>query len=350
MSTENVPVPKHLARYVRQIQFPGIGLEGQQKLHDARALIVGCGALGSVIAETLTRAGVGRLRLVDRDFVELNNLQRQVLYDEHDVARRLPKAVAAAEKLKQINASVHLETHVADLNWRNVGQFIQDVDVIIDGTDNFETRFLINDIALQHSIPWIYGGCLGATGQTLTILPPDTPCLRCLYPEPPPPGASETCDTAGIVGPIILTIAAIESLEAIKVLTGRQEAASPYLQVFDLWENRVRQIGLEQLAPYDRCPCHRGDYPWASGQRAPQDAVLCGRNAVQLRFPHADPVSLADLEAKWAPLGKVVRNPFLVRLETDGYQITVFQDGRAIVEGTQDPVEARSVYARYVGN
>ncbi len=350
MTTEEVPVPKQLARYVRQIQFPGIGLEGQQKLHDSRALIVGCGALGSVIAETLTRAGVGRLRLVDRDFVELNNLQRQVLYDEHDVARRLPKAVAAAEKLKQINAAVHLETHVADLNWRNVRQFVQDVDVIVDGTDNFETRFLLNDIALQHSIPWIYGGCLGATGQTLTILPPDTPCLRCLYPEPPPPGASETCDTAGIVAPIILTIAAIESLEAIKILAGRPEAASSYLQVFDLWENRIRQIGLDQLAPYDRCPCHGGDYPWAAGERAPQDAVLCGRNAVQLRFPHADPVSLDDLEAKWKPLGAVVRNPFLVRLETDGYQITVFEDGRAIVEGTQDPVEARSVYARYVGN
>ncbi len=344
------PVPRHLARYARQIQFPGIGLDGQEKLHAARVLIVGCGALGSVIAETLTRAGIGRLRLADRDFVELNNLQRQVLYDEHDVARRLPKAVAAAEKLKAINSAVHFETEVIDVNWRNIERLVEGVDVILDGTDNFETRFLINDISLRHSIPWIYGGCLGATGQTLTIVPPHTPCLRCLYPEPPPAGAGETCDTAGITASIILTIAAVQSLEAIKILAERHDAVSPYLQVFDLWENRCRQIGLQNLAPFENCPCHQGEHPWADGRRAAQDAVLCGRNAVQLRFPNATAVSLDELESKWRPLGNVIRNPFLVRLETDGHQITVFADGRAIVEGTQDPAQAKTLYARFVGN
>ncbi len=350
MSDSAPPLPKRLARYARQIQFPEIGQAGQEKLVEARVLVVGCGALGSVIAETLTRAGIGSLRLVDRDFVELNNLQRQVLYDEHDVARRLPKAVAAAEKLKLINNSVHFEAEVADLNFRNIERFVEGVDVILDGTDNFETRFLINDIAMQQRIPWVYGGCLGATGQTLSILPPDTPCLRCLYPEPPPPGSTETCDTAGIVGSIILVVAAIQSLEAIKIVTGRHDAVSRYLQVFDLWENRTRPIGLEGLAPFARCPCHRGEYPWLLGERAAQDAVLCGRNAVQLRFPSAESVSLEELERRWNTLGQITRNPFLVRLETDSHQITVFADGRAIVEGTQDPTAARSLYARYVGH
>lgn len=350
MASSSGDLPAELVRYVRQVQFAEIGQEGQMRLRQSSALLVGCGALGSVIAETLTRAGIGTLRLVDRDFVELNNLQRQVLYNEQDVARHLPKAIAAADKLKQINHQVELDAHVQDVHFRNVEALVEGVDVILDGTDNFETRFLINDVAMRHRIPWVYGGCLGATGQTLTVVPPDSPCLRCLYPEPPPAGSTETCDTAGIVAPVIQVIAAIQAMEAIKVLTGRVDSVSCKLQVIDLWENRIRQIGLDNLKPLEDCPCHQGNYPWLDGERASQDAILCGRNAVQLRFPSAGTVSLEELETKLKPLGTVTRNPFLLRLEVAPHKLTIFGDGRAIIEGTQDVTEARTLYARFIGN
>ncbi|MBC7855308.1 MAG: ThiF family adenylyltransferase [Pirellulaceae bacterium] len=333
------------------MRYPPIGVEGQQKLLASRALVVGCGALGSVIANTLARAGVGKLRLVDRDFLELNNLQRQVLYDEADVAAGLPKAIVAKDRLSKINSQIEIEAHVADVEHTNIVRLCEGVDCIVDGTDNFETRFLINDAALQLRLPWVYGGCLGAEGQTLTILPGETPCLRCLMPEPPPPGSSPTCDSAGILGTIIGVVASLQANEALKILSGHRDAISRTWNVFDLWDNTARQIKLDSFQPQRDCPaCSGREFPWLSGQRGSQTAILCGRNSVQLSFPGRAAISLADLAAKLATVGSVTRNRYLVRAAIDPYQLTVFPDGRAVIGGTEDVTEARSVYAKYVGN
>jgi molybdopterin/thiamine biosynthesis adenylyltransferase len=338
------------SRYSRQIRYPGIGAEGQEKLLGARALVVGCGALGSVIANTLARAGVGHLRIVDRDFLELNNLQRQVLYDEDDVASGLPKAIAAKNRLARINSEIEIEAIVADVDHTNILRLLEGVDCLIDGTDNFETRFLLNDAAVKLGVPWIYGGCLGAEGQTLTILPGQTPCLRCLMPEPPPPGSAPTCDSAGILATIINVVASLESNEALKILTGKLEAISRTWTVLDLWDNTIRQIKLDS-ARADDCPCcGKREFAWLAGERGSHSAVLCGRNAVQLSFPGKDAVSLDQLAEKLASVGKVERNKYLVRAEIETYKLTVFPDGRAVIGGTEDIAEAKSVYARYVGN
>ncbi|MBW8884061.1 MAG: ThiF family adenylyltransferase, partial [Planctomycetia bacterium] len=273
------------SRYARQMRFAPLGVEGQRKLLASRALVVGCGALGSVIANTLVRAGVGKLRIVDRDFLELNNLQRQVLYDEDDVSAGLPKAIAAKNRLERINSGVKIEPIVADVDHTNLERLLQDVDCLVDGTDNFETRFLLNDAAVKLGRPWVYGGCIGAEGQTLTILPGQTPCLRCLMPEPPPPGTTPTCDSAGILGTIIGVVASIEANEALKILSGHAEAISRTWTVLDLWDNTVRQIKLDSDRTPD-CPCcGRHEFPWLAGERGSHTAVLCGRNAVQLSFP-----------------------------------------------------------------
>ncbi len=341
----------NLDRYIRQSRFAPLGEEGQRQLLASRVLIVGCGALGSNLANTLVRAGVGRVRLVDRDFLELNNLQRQVLFDEDDLRAELPKAIAAALKLRRINSQVEVEPIVADVDSRNMSELCSGVDCIVDGTDNFETRFLINDAAVKLNIPWVYGGCLGAEGQSMTILPGDTPCLRCLIPEPPAAGTTPTCDTAGIVAPIIQVIASIQAMEAIKILAQRRAAISRTLTVVDVWDNRLRQMKLDTLRAESNCACCiQHDYAWLDGRRGSQSAVLCGRNAVQLTHPTASPISLDELAAKWSPLGRVTRNAFLVRLAVDTYVLTVFADGRTIVGGTDDIAEARSVYARYVGH
>jgi adenylyltransferase/sulfurtransferase len=304
-----------------------------------------------VLANTLARAGVGKLRIVDRDFIELNNLQRQVLFDESDVAADLPKAIAAANKLRAINSSVEIEPVVADVDHRNILALCDGVDVILDGTDNFETRFLLNDAALKLNIPWVYGGCLGAEGQTMTILPGETPCLRCLMPEPPPAGATPTCDTAGIVGPIISVIASIASMEAIKILSGHPEAIQRALFTFDLWDNRVRQVKLDALRERNDCPaCGKREYPWLDGTRGSHTAVLCGRNAVQLTQPNGERLSLDWLASKLAGVGQVSHNAFLLRLAVDDYVLTVFPDGRAIVAGTDDIAAARTLYAKYIGS
>src|SRR6476660_10066557 len=239
------------SRYARQMRFGGIGVEGQRKLVNSRALVCGCGALGAVIANTLARAGVGKLRLVDRDFLELNNLQRQVLYDEDDVAAGLPKAIAAKNRLERINSTVEIDAVVADVDHTNIERLLEGVDCLIDGTDNFETRFLLNDTAVKLGLPWVYGGCIGAEGQTLTILPGQTPCLRCLMPEPPPPGTTPTCDSAGILGTVIGVIASIEANEALKILSGHREAISRTWTIVDLWDNTVRQIKLDSARTPD---------------------------------------------------------------------------------------------------
>ncbi|HEY4232913.1 MAG TPA: ThiF family adenylyltransferase [Lacipirellulaceae bacterium] len=338
-------------RYDRQTRFAPLGDEGQRRLAAGRALVCGCGALGSVIASTLVRAGVGFVRIVDRDFVELNNLQRQFLYDEPDVASALPKAVAAANKLRLVNSAVTIEPIVADVTHANIDALAADVDVIVDGTDNFATRFLINDFAVKYRKPWIYGGSIGAEGQSMTIIPGQSACLACLLPEPPPPGTTPTCDTAGILAPIVGVIASIEACEALKILSGNVAAVSRHLTVIELWENRFRTVDISRLRDESDCRvCQHGEFVWLSGQRGDGSAVLCGRNAVQLSAPPGTTLSLEALAARLAGVGAVTHNPFLLRLAIDGYQLTVFPDGRTIVSGTDDVATARSLQAKYVGS
>lgn len=342
--------PRDLSRYVRQIRYAPLGEVGQRRLTASRVLVCGCGALGSVLAGTLVRAGVGKVRIVDRDFLELNNLQRQILFDEDDVARQLPKAVAAAEKLRRINSQVEIEPVVADVGPDNIESLADGVDAIVDGTDNFETRFLVNDAAVKLGIPWVYGGCLGAEGQTMTILPGETPCLRCLIQECPPPGSTPTCDTAGILGPAVSVIASIQATEAIKILSGNRQAISRNLTVIELWDNQFRQVNVANLREQVDCPtCRRGEYPWLSGEHGSRTAVLCGRNSVQLTHPGTS-FSLDDLARQLEGVGQLTRNAFLLRLKVDAYELTVFPDGRAIIGGTDDPAVARTVYAKYIGN
>jgi len=341
----------NLDRYHRQMLFPDLGREGQERLHAARALVCGCGALGTVLANTLARAGVGHLRIVDRDFVETNNLQRQVLFDEEDVARRMPKAVAAAEKLRRVNSEIVIEPIVADVDHTNITELAGDVGVIVDGTDNFETRFLVNDYAVKHDLPWVYGGCIAAEGQTMTILPHDTPCLRCLMQETPPPGTTPTCDTAGILGPIVNVVASIQALEAIKILSGNRDAVNRTLMVFELWDNHLRQVKVASLRERGDCPtCNLGQFPWLNGERGSHSAVLCGRNAVQLAQPGGGKLDLESLAKKLAGVGRIERNPFLLRLEVGENVLTVFADGRAIIGGTDNIATARTLYARYIGS
>ncbi len=344
-----------LERYARQMRCAPIGEEGQRRLLASHALICGCGALGSVIANTLARGGVGKLRIVDRDFLELNNLQRQVLYDEADVAAALPKAVAAAEKLQRINSQIEIEPVVADVDAGNILSLCDGCDVILDGTDNFETRFLINEAAVKLRLPWVYGGCIGAEGQTLTVLAGEPPCFRCVMNEPPPPGTSPTCDTAGILGPIVNVVASIQACEAIKILSGHPETVSRSLTVIDLWDNQVRQLNLDRLRTAGGCPTCRGEeFPWLSGQRGSRTAVLCGRNSVQLSHPSgsdaSSQLSLDTLAEKLAAVGSVTRNKYLLRCAVGNYMLTLFPDGRAIIGGTSDIAEARTVFAKYVGS
>ncbi len=340
----------NLERYIRQMRYPPLGEQGQQRLSKSRVLVCGCGALGTVLANTLVRSGVGAVRIVDRDFVEISNLQRQVLFTEDDVAAQLPKAIAAAEKLRRINSAVEIEPIVADVDHTNIAKLCENVDMIVDGTDNFEIRFLINDFSVKHGLPWVYGGCLGAEGQSMTILPGETACLRCLMQECPPPGSTPTCDTAGIVGPIVNVIASIEALEAIKVLSGNREAVSRQLTVVEMWDNCFRQVDISSLREQVDCPtCKRGEFPWLTGQQGSRSAVLCGRNAVQLTYPDSS-VVLEDLARQLEEVGQVNRNQFLLRLKVEKYEITVFPDGRAIIGGTDNVAEARTVYAKYIGN
>jgi len=347
---ENVSGLSDFDRYLRQVRFAPLGEAGQRCLAEGRALVCGCGALGSMVANILVRAGVGRVRIVDRDFVELSNLQRQVLFDEADAAAGLPKAIAAAEKLRRINSQVAVEPVVADVDYTNIETFCDGVQAIVDGTDNFETRFLLNDAAVKLGLPWVYGGCVGADGQTMTILPGETPCLRCLVPECPPPGATPTCDTAGILGPVVGVIASLQAGEAIKILSGNRAAVSRSLTVIDLWHSRVRQVDVSRLREQGDCPtCKRRQFPWLAGKEGSHTAVLCGRNAVQLTYPGVA-LSLDELAARLAAVGQVTRNPYLLRLKVDAYEITVFPDGRAIVGGTDDLSVARTAYAKYVGN
>jgi molybdopterin/thiamine biosynthesis adenylyltransferase len=330
-----------------------MGEDGQQRLSEARVLLCGCGALGSVLADTLVRAGVGFVRLVDRDFVELSNLQRQVLFDEQDVADHLPKAISAAAKLSKINSDVTIEPIVADVDHTNIRQLAADVDLILDGTDNFEIRFLINDVSLETGTPWIYAGVIGSHGQTMTIFPGETACLRCLIANVPAPGTTDTCDTAGVLGPAVNVIASLEAVDALKILSGQRELVSPSLLIVDVWDGTFRKMSIKDLRDKSDCPaCKQGERVWLSGEQGSQSTVLCGRNAVQVSPQQKGELRLEELADKLSDSGTVTQNPYLLRLNlTDpDYEVTVFRDGRAIVKGTDDVGIARAVYSRYIGS
>ena len=342
-----------LDRYSKQLLFNGLGEERQRRLLAGRVLVCGCGALGSVLAETLVRAGVGFLRIVDRDFVELSNLQRQVLYDEHDVDSHLPKAIAAADKLRRINSQVTVEPIVADVDYANAKELAQGVDLILDGTDNFEIRFLLNDVSLETGIPWIYAGVIGGHGQSMAVFPHETACLRCLIETVPEPGTMETCDTAGVLGPAVNVIASLEAVDAMKILSGQRELVEPVLTVVDVWDGTFRRMNVKDLREKSDCPaCRHGRRDWLSGTQGSQSTILCGRNAVQVSPPQKSQISFEQLAAKLASSGTVEFNPYLLRLQLadPAYEVTVFRDGRAIVKGTEEIAAARAVYARYIGS
>jgi adenylyltransferase/sulfurtransferase len=335
--------PLQKERYSRQIRFAPLNEAGQERLLSAHAAIVGCGALGTVHAATLARAGVGKLTIIDRDYVELSNLQRQWLFTENDAEQGLPKAVAAATALQQINSTCHVTAQVADVTPSTIEDLLDGAAVILDATDNFETRYLINDFAVSREISWIYGGAVGSYGVTMAVVPGETACLTCVYPEPPS-GVQPTCETAGVLGPVTSLIASLQSAEALKVLSGN--AISPWITTVDIWSGLIRQI--HRPAPNPECrTCARRDFVHLQGcARAP--ISLCGRNAVQIH-ERTRPVNLQQLRNELEGLGEVRANEFALRFSIAPFEMTVFPDGRAIIKGTTDVGVARSLYARYVG-
>ncbi|MCI0475140.1 MAG: ThiF family adenylyltransferase [Anaerolineales bacterium] len=334
-------------RYSRQTIFAPFGAAGQERLLAARVVIVGCGANGSVMANTLARAGVGALVIVDRDFVELKNLQRQILFDEDDVARGTPKAIAAAEKLRRANSSIQIDGVVTDVNAENIEDLIARATLVLDGTDNFETRFLINDACVKHSIPWIYAGAVASYGMTMTIVPRETACLRCVFTRAPAPGALPTCDTAGILPPIVNVIASIASAEAIKFIAGAGTRNAGIINV-DLWDNSFESFALARRAD---CPaCAQNQFEYLEGTRGgTMTAFLCGHNAIQINPGRGHTLDLASLASRLRQVGPVSINEYLLKLSIDNYELTIFPDARAIIQGTNDAAIARSVYAQYVG-
>jgi adenylyltransferase/sulfurtransferase len=337
-------------RYSRQILFDKIGEAGQARLARSSAVIIGCGALGAIQAETLARAGVGRLVLVDRDFVEESNLQRQIMFEEADATERLPKAIAAARRIRRVNSETSVEAIVKDVNFENVEEIIAGADVVMDGTDNFETRFLINDASIKLAKPWVYGAAVGSYGLTMTIIPGETPCLRCVLEAMPDPGSGPTCDTAGVLMPVVSVIGSIQSIEAIKLLTGNADALHRSVIRIDVWDFQLRQIALERFSSNPECrTCGDRDFEFLKGAGRQVTTTLCGRNAVQIARSGAASIDFNALAERLKPLGEVAFNDFLLRFKVDEYDITVFRDSRSIIRGTADPAIARSVYARYIG-
>lgn len=335
-------------RYSRQILFQQIGKEGQEKLLNSRVLLVGCGALGASHAEILARAGIGFLRVVDRDFVEFTNLQRQTLYSEADARERLPKAIAARRRIGEINSEIEVEAIVADVNHSNVESFVKDCDLVLDGTDNFQVRYLVNDACVKLNKKWIYGAAVSSYGVTMTVIPNETPCLRCIFEEMPGAGSAPTCDTAGVIQPIIASVSAIQTTEALKILTGNSQNLHKSLIQIDVWQSDWRKIKLGK--PDADCKtCGLRDFEFLEAESAEFSAVLCGRDAVQIQPPRAAEIDLADLKEKLKKLGDVKQNEYLLRLTIDDFELTVFRDARAIIRGTDDVTTARSLYARYVG-
>ncbi|MEF2967260.1 thiazole biosynthesis adenylyltransferase ThiF [Paenibacillus sp. M1] len=337
-------------RYSRQQLFAPIGPEGQKKLAESAVLIIGAGALGTGIAETLARAGVGRLILADRDYVEWSNLQRQQLYTEADALNRMPKAAAAGKRLAEINSEIEIETHIMDVTHEEIEGLVQGVQLVLDATDNFDTRLLINDISQKYGIPWIYGGCVGSYGMTFTILPGETPCLNCLLGTIPLGG--DTCDTVGVIPPAVQLVVAHQTTEALKLLTGHPEALRGTLLTFDVWRNEQSSVKVGAAKRNDCLSCgEQRTYPFLSAAHNRKSEVLCGRDTVQIRPAAKRKLNLAEIAQKLRRLeeGRVEVNPFLLSFSLGENRLVLFEDGRALVHGTKDTAEAKAIYDRYLG-
>ena len=333
-------------RYSRQVLFRGIGVEGQRRLQVARVAIVGCGATGSAVASLLARSGVGTLRIIDRDYVEASNLQRQALFDEADAAESIPKAVAAARKIAAFNSQIVVEPQVSDLTPANIQALLGGMQLILDGTDNFETRYLVNDYAVKHSVPWIYAGAVGSYGITMNVLPGQTACLACIFPDPPR-GTFETCETAGILNSAVNLVASIQATEALKLLVGAEDRLRQTLLSFDVWKNEQAEVAAS--TPRDGCRvCGERAFVYLAGEAQPH-ITMCGRNSVQIHERHR-PVDFAEVSDRLKPHGTVRHNDFVLKFCHEPYEMTLFPDGRAIIKGTTDTAVARSLYARYVGS
>jgi adenylyltransferase/sulfurtransferase len=333
-------------RYSRQVLFPEIGEEGQKKLGNSSVIIIGCGALGTIIATSLVRAGVGKIRIVDRDFIEYHNLQRQVLFDEEDIRNNLPKAIAAEQHLKKVNSSIEIEGVVADVNHANIERLITGADLVLDALDNLETRFLINDVALKHSIPWIYGAVISSQGMSMTVLPHETACFRCLVPSPTNRGLALTCDTAGVISPAPFIIGSLQTAEAMKILVGAKKAINRDLVMIDVWENSFHRL---KINPRPDCPACQGEYEFLKAMFVMKTSVLCGQNAVQVLNPKEGELSFEALAARLAAVGEVSYNEFMLNFKVDSQEMVIFPDGRAIVKNTRDESLARGLYAKYIG-
>ncbi len=333
-------------RYSRQVLFSGIGAEGQQRLQIAKVAVVGCGATGSAVASLLARSGVGTLRIIDRDYVEPSNLQRQALFDESDAAESMPKAAAAARKIAAFNSQIVVDPRVEDLTPANIEPLLEGMDLILDGTDNFETRYLINDYAVKFSRPWIYAAAVGSYGVTLNVLPGETACLACVFPDSPQ-GTFETCETAGILNSAVNLVASVEATEALKIMVGARERLRRTLLSFDVWRNERAEVRAE--SPRKGCrACSEHDFVHLAGEGRPH-ITLCGRNSVQIHERHR-PVDFLEISNRLKPHGMVRHNDFVLKFWREPYEVTLFPDGRAIIKGTTDTAVARSLYARYVGN
>lgn len=334
-------------RYEKQMNYEKIGKEGQERLQDSKVLIVGCGALGTVTANNLTRLGVGYIRIVDRDFVELSNLHRQILFDEEDVEKNNPKAVAAQQKLQKINSEIIIEGIVKEVNSRTIEEFIEGMDLIIDCTDNFKTRFLINDAAFKNNLPWIYGGALGASGMVKVFIPEeDTGCLQCMIPKPPDSGSMPTCDTAGVVNTLTGIVANLESNEALKYLIGPREEVEKDLVYIELWDNIFKKIPQSKKTD---CPCCvQEEYKYLADKK-PEATFICGQNSIQINLGHEN-MNLKEIQRRLENKNiKTRRNPYLLSFEVENVELKVFKDGRAIIKNAKNEEVAKSIYAKYIG-
>ncbi len=333
-------------RYDRQRRLREIGEDGQERLESSAVVVLGCGALGSTLAELLVRAGVGRVRLLDRDVVELDNLHRQLLYDEDDVRDCMPKAQAAARRLRRINSQVQLTPQVVDVGPHNVTELIEGSDLVLDGTDNVETRYLLNDACVELNMPWIYGGAVGTQGMTMTIVPGKGPCLRCVFPDPPPPGSLGTCDTLGVLNAVPVLVASVQVAQAIKILVGSGDGDGRMV-IVDPWDGTYRTVQVPRASD---CPaCVKRELDFLAGFELTEVTRMCGRNAVQVDPVGDLGISLEQLHDRLGRLGKVRTNGHLVQFWVEGYELVVFADARMIVRGTSDPVIAKRLYHQYVG-
>jgi len=332
-------------RYSRQTLFHEIGEEGQKKLGNSCVVIIGCGGLGTVIATSLVRAGVGKVRIIDRDFIEYHNLQRQVIFDEEDIEAQLPKAIAAERHLKKVNSSIEVEGIVADVNYANVERLVAGADLIMDGLDNLETRLLINDVSLKLKIPWVYGGAISSSGMTMNIIPGETPCFRCLQTSPTSQGLALTCDTAGVISPAPFIIGSLQTAEAMKILVGTREINRDLI-VIDVWRGEFDHLKISRRTD---CPSCQGKYEFLEGRYGIRTTALCGQNAVQILNPESATLSLEAIAKRLKPLGQVSYNEFMLRFAVDNHEMIVFPDGRAILRNTTDESLARGLYAKYIG-